>query len=225
MERVDDPGRHQVTASLDAPVDPDALDGLLARAGREVEQGLLPACQIAVGYRGRLLASRTYGAPATSQFVIYSCTKAITAGAIWRLMDDGLLAPGTRVADLVPPFGGHGKGLVTVEQLLTHTAGFPSAVMPARDWVDRRRRADRFAAWSLEWEPGSRFVYHGASAHWVLAELIETVTGTDFRDVVRDEVLGPLGLDTLRLGAAPDEQQGRARRRGCGRGARRAGAQ
>ena len=206
LERVDDPGPHPVVDRLVGPVDPVALDGLLVRAGREVEEGLLPACQIAVGYRGRLLASRTYGAAPTNQFVIYSCTKAITAGAVWRLMDDGRLTPDTRVAELVPPFAGHGKGAVTVEHLLTHTAGFPSARMPAEDWVDRHRRADRLAAWTLEWEPGSRFVYHASAAHWVLAELIETVTGIDFRCFVRDAVLAPLGLDTLRLGPAPDDQ-------------------
>ena len=125
VERVDDPGHHPVVDLADAPVDPVALEGLLVRAGREVDEGLLPACQIAVGYRGRLLASRTYGAAPASRFVIYSCTKAITAGAVWRLMGDGLLAPGTRVAELVPRFAEHGKGAVTVEHLLTHTAGVP----------------------------------------------------------------------------------------------------
>jgi len=195
-----------VAASLAGSVDVSALDGLLQRAGREVDQGLLPACQIALGFRGRLLASRTYGASPSSRFVIYSCTKAITAGAIWRLLGERLLERGTKVADVVPPFAEHGKGAVTVEHLLTHTAGFPGARMPDEDWVDPRRRVERLASWKLEWEPGSRFVYHGSSAHWVLAHLAESVTGTDFRIFVRDALLGPLGIDSLCLGPAPDDQ-------------------
>ena len=140
IERVDYTGNHPVPARLDPAIDPAVLDGLLQRAGREVDEGLLPACQIAVAFRGELLASQTYGASPTSRFVIYSCTKAITAGVLWRLLGQGMLERTTRVADVVPSFAEHGKDTVTVEHLLTHTAGFPDARMPDDDWVDRHRR-------------------------------------------------------------------------------------
>jgi len=195
-----------VAARLGPAVDQAVLDGLLQRAGREVGEGLLPACQMAVAYRGELLASRTYGAPPTSRFLIYSCTKALTAGALWLLLGEGLLERCTRVAEVVPSFAEHGKDMVTVEHLLTHTAGFPSARMPDRDWADPERRMQRLASWTLEWEPGSRFVYHGSSAHWVLAQLAESVTGTDFRTFVRDCLLGPLSIRALCLGPAPGDQ-------------------
>lgn len=203
---MDEPGGHPVATRYDGPIDAELLDGLLQRAGREVDEGLLPACQLAVAYRGQLLATRSYGTSPTSRFVIYSCTKAITAGAMWLLLGDGLLERSTRVADVVPPFAEHGKGGVTVEHLLTHTAGIPSARMPEADWVEPRRRMERLASWELEWEPGSRFVYHASSAHWVLAQLAESVTGTDFRTFVREALLGPLGLDSLCLGPAPGDQ-------------------
>jgi len=206
IDRVDDPGSHSVASRHDAPVDAEVLDSLLQRAGREVDAGLLPACQIAVAYRGRLLATRSYGTSPSSRFLIYSCTKAITAGAMWLLLGDGLLERGTRVADVVPRFAENGKDAVTVEHLLTHTAGFPNARMSDDDWVDPGRRMERLASWTLEWEPGSRFVYHGSSAHWVLAQLAESVTGTDFRDFVRDALLGRLQLDSLCLGPAPADQ-------------------
>jgi len=206
IERVDDPGSYPVTARLDGSVDPAALDGLLQRAGREVDEGLLPACQVAVAHRGELLATRTYGAPPSNRFLVYSCTKAVTAGALWLVLGRGLLERGTRVADVVPAFGAHGKDRVTVEHLLTHTAGFPGARMPFDDWVDPVRREERLASWELEWEPGSRFAYHPSSAHWVLAQLAESVTGVDFRTFVREELLGPLGIDSLRLGPTPAEQ-------------------
>ena len=206
IERVDYPGSHPVTVRLDPAIDPAVLDALLRRAGREVDEGLLPACQIAVAFRGELVASRTYGASPTSRFVIYSCTKAIAAGVLWRLLGQRRLERTTRVADVVPSFAEHGKDTVTVEHLLTHTAGFPNARMPDDDWVDQQRRVARFASWALEWEPGSRFVYHGSSAHWVLAELAESVTGTDFRTLVRDDLLGPLKIDSLCLGPGPRDQ-------------------
>lgn len=206
IERVDDPGSYPVADGRDASLDLAALEGLLQRAGREVHEGLLPACQMAVAYRGRLLASATFGASARSRFVIYSCTKAITAGALWRVMGDGLLSRRTRVADLVPAFADNGLHTLTVEHLLTHTAGVPHAPMSDADWTDPRRRAERFASWTPEWEPGSRFAYHGSSAHWVLAHLVETVTGTDFRAFVGEDILGPLTIDSLCLGPAAEDQ-------------------
>jgi CubicO group peptidase (beta-lactamase class C family) len=61
--------------------------------------------------------------------------------------------------------------------------------------------------WHCSWEPGSAYEYHATSAHWVLAEIIERTTGTDFRTVVSDRVLDPHGLQRLRLGV-PEADQG-----------------
>jgi hypothetical protein len=82
-----------------------------------------------------------------------------------------------------------------------HTSGFPNAVMRDTDGTDAARRRAQFAQWRLEWEPGTRFVYHAAVAHWVLADLIERVTGSDYRDFIEARVCAPLGLPRV-LGLA-----------------------
>jgi CubicO group peptidase (beta-lactamase class C family) len=61
-------------------------------------------------------------------------------------------------------------------------------------------RCKAFASWRLNWQPGTRFEYHPTSAHWVLAEIIERVTGSDYRDVVQQRVTDPAGLDHRVLG-------------------------
>ena len=53
--------------------------------------------------------------------------------------------------------------------------------------------------------------YHATSAHWVLAELIERLSGTDYRHFVPTRISQPLGLDGLELGV-PLDQQGDVRR-------------
>jgi CubicO group peptidase (beta-lactamase class C family) len=188
-------------------IDPAAVDVLLARARRDVDSGLLPSCQIALARTGDLAVFATFGdAPLESRYVIFSCTKALVAGAIWFLIGDGTLDVGERVAELIPGFGANGKDAITVEQLLLHTAGFPRAPLGPPAWLDREARLARFAAWRLNWEPGTRVEYHPTSAHWVLAEIIERVSGMDYRRFVTTRICEPLGLAALRLGVPEAEQ-------------------
>ena len=181
------------------------VSALREAAAQEIDSGLA-ACQLAVGRHGQLLWTESFGAadPET-RFGVASATKPIVASAIWLLIGDGLLDIRRPVADYVPEFGANGKQAVTVEQVLLMTCGFPSAPMGAAEGADPEHRLARLAAWELEYEPGTRYVYHGGSAHWVLAELIERLGRLDFRDFVEQRVPKPLDLPRL-LGIPRGEQ-------------------
>jgi CubicO group peptidase (beta-lactamase class C family) len=140
-----------------------------------------------------------------TRFPVASATKPIVASAVWLLMGDGLLDIERRVADYVPEFASNGKGAVTVEQVLVMTSGLPNAPMDSSEGADRERRMARLASWKLEYEPGTQYVYHGVSAHWVMAELIERLSGQDFRDFVEERITQPLGLPRV-LGIPRAEQ-------------------
>ncbi|MCZ6784103.1 MAG: serine hydrolase, partial [Proteobacteria bacterium] len=142
-------------------------------AEQEIAKGLT-ACQLAVGRGGEIVWTGSFGtARPETRFAIASATKPIVASAIWLLIGDGLLDISRPVVDYVPEFGANGKDAVTVEQVLLMTCGFPNAPMDSVEGADPERRIARLAEWELEYEPGTKYVYHGASAHWVLAELIE----------------------------------------------------
>ena len=138
--------------------------------------------------------------------MIFSCTKAIIASAVWLLIGDDRLDPSARVAEIIPEFAANGKDAVTVEQLLLHTSGFPRAPLGPPEWYSRDGRLARFAQWRLTFPPGTAFEYHPTSAHWVLAEVIERVSGTDYREFIRTRIIEPLGLSRLELGVSPDNQ-------------------
>lgn len=197
---VDDPG------SLG--IDPAKLDELRTRIRREVDEGLLPACQWALARDGRLAAFEAVGDASTdTRFVIFSATKAFVAAAVWQLIAEGSIEIDRPVVDHIPEFGTNGKDVVTVEQVMLHTSGFPYAPLGPRSWGTSEGRREAFARWRLDWEPGSAYEYHATSAHWVLAELITTATGADFRDEVHRRVTGALGLPRV-LGLPPDRQDG-----------------
>ncbi len=213
------PASHQVADSpRELGLDPTKVEELFKRAEREVTEGLLPSCQIAIARNGRIGAMRTIGRavqggvekPATDEtlYCVFSCTKAIISSAIWILMGDGKLEISERAADIVPEFGSNGKEPITVEQLLLHVGGFPNAPFPQPDWTSHEKMLERFKSWRLEFPVGQRFIYHATSAFWVLGEIIERRSGLNFRDFVRDQIAQPLGLPELRLGI-PRTEHGR----------------
>jgi len=199
-------------------IDSKKLEEVFARAEKEVAEGLLPSAQIAVARNGKLVGMRTVGtvrhggreAEATDEtlYCVFSSTKAITSAAAWLLVQEGKLDVDEVVADIVPEFGSNGKEKIRVEQLFTHTAGFPLAPFPPADFLDRERRLAHFGRWRLNFEPGSRFVYHASSSMYVVAEIIERRSGDSYGDFIRRRIAEPLGLDDLWCGL-PDALHGR----------------
>ena len=164
--------------------------------------------QVAVGRDGQILWTESFGsAEPNTRFWIASATKPIVASAIWLLIDEGKLDITRPVAHYIPEFGRSGKQEVTLEQVLLMTGGFPDAPMSSADGADPERRRQQMADWPLEHAPGTRYVYHGMSAHWVLAELIERLSGMPFCDFVEERVTRPLGLPRV-LGVPRAQQTG-----------------
>ncbi|MFN8018416.1 MAG: serine hydrolase domain-containing protein [Acidimicrobiales bacterium] len=183
------------------------VDELLARVRREVDEGLSPGVSVAVARDGEVVVEAAFGEGVTpaSRFVAFSATKALVAGAIWRLMDRGLVDISAPVATYLPAFGTNGKEAVTVEHVLTHTGGFPWAPLGPGRWETREGRLEAFGRWRLTLEPGENFVYHPTAGHWVLGEIVAELTGMDHRDAIEELVTGPLGLPRV-LGIPVDQQ-------------------
>lgn len=189
---------YELVAAEAAGVDPARLDVFLRRVRLEVETGAVPSAQVAVARGGRLVAFETYGdASPDHRYILQSVGRTIVAAAVWKLLGEGLLALDERVADVITEFATNGKEAVTVEHVLTHTAGFPFAPLGYPKMLDRSARLEAFSRWRLDWEPGSRLQFHLTGAAWVIAELVERRTGLAFADYLRTEIVEPLGLRVL----------------------------
>lgn len=211
-----------VTAALEPAspesmgIDPAALDRLYAQIERHIAEGRYPGAAVAMARHGKLVAARAFGRARTAAegqaaqsatdrtlWLLYSQTKPVVSCAIWRLVERGLLRFHDPVAEYLPEFARHGKGGVTLFHVLTHQGGFPGATVPPAAWEDHALLHETVCDFTLEWAPGAKVVYHGGAAHWVQAVLIEAVTGRDYREHIREQITGPLGLDGLWVGV-PD---------------------
>ncbi|HEX6418320.1 MAG TPA: serine hydrolase domain-containing protein [Acidimicrobiales bacterium] len=180
---------------------------LLDRARREVDDGLVPAAQLAIGWRGEVVVEATFGAPDDARFLGFSTTKALIGAALWRLVGEGSLELGAPVAHYLPAFGANGKADVTVEQVLLHLGGFPLAPLGPDRWSTVEGRRSQYARWRLTLPPGETYAYHPTAGHWVLADLLGELTGSPYADAIEHMVTRPLGLPRL-LGIPPGAQDG-----------------
>lgn len=184
---------------------------------RHIADGRYPGAQVAMARHGRIAYARTFGNAAlpntaatdSTLWLLFSQTKVLTAATAWTLVDQGVLRFADRIADHMPEFAANGKGEVTLFDVLTHQGGFPSATVPDAAWTDHAHLRQAVCNFTLEWTPRSRVLYHPGAAHWVVVAVIEAVTGRDFRDVIRDNLLGPLGLDQHIIVGVPESEQAR----------------
>ena len=186
---------------------PTGLQALVGRVEHELEVGHISSAQMAIGLGGDVVAFQAFGsATIDDSFVIFSATKALVAMALLPHFADGTLDLTTPVATYLPSFGHHAKDDVTILQLLTMQGGFPQALIGPDRWGTSEGRRAQFAEWSLDWPAGSRTEYHPISAHWVIAELLQTLNERNFLDVVHERVVAPAGVARVLGPAAAAER-------------------
>ncbi len=146
---------------------------------------------------------------------IFSTTKAVAALMVARLVGQGKLAYGQRVADLWPEFAQRGKADITVEQALSHQAGLPGFAEPMDPalWLDWDAICDRLAALAPMWPPGTASGYHPVTFGYLAGEIFRRADGRTIGRALAQDVAGPLGLDVwIGLPQAEDHRVAEVRR-------------
>jgi CubicO group peptidase (beta-lactamase class C family) len=158
-------------------------------------------------------------------FRIASMSKSFTASAIMLLRDAGSLALDDLAAKYVPELAGWRYGAVdaapiTVRNLLTMTAGFPTD----DPWGDRQQGLplDSFRALlaggvGFNWAPGTRFEYSNLG-YAILGLVVTAASGVPYDEFVRTRLLAPLGMSRTGFDAAefPASELALGYRRGSG---------
>lgn len=134
----------------------------------------------------------------------FSVTKSITATAFHILVDRGLIDYDDRVAKHWPEFAQAGKQDMTVRHLLCHQSGlYPirKYVESARQMIEWETMTDLLARAEPEHPAGERHGYHGLTFGWLVGELVQRVSGKPLGEFIASEIVEPLGLDGMYVGA------------------------
>lgn len=151
---------------------------------------------------------------ADTKFCIASMGKMFTGVAIAQLVADGKLSFTDPIGKYLTGFPPEIADRVTVEQLLTHTAGFEEgkprsgpAPMPPDTIAGM---LEQIRQRPLAYEPGSRFAYSN-DGYIILGALIEQLSGQSYADYVREHIFEPAGMtDTEVRNYRPNEIDGMA---------------
>ena len=132
-------------------------------------------------------------------FSIGSITKQFTAVAVLQQVEKGTMSLVDTVGKFLPDFPPAYKR-ITIEQLLTHTAGVPNAksvgslLARGRGWLTADQVMATFKDQPLDFEPGTSWAYSN-SGYQLLGYIIEKVAGEAYPEFVEKTLLKPAGME------------------------------
>ncbi len=147
--------------------------------------------------------------------VVFSSTKGMSAMTLALANARGWLDYDAPVARYWPEFAQHGKGAITVRQLLGHEAGLVllDEEVHVADLHDLDRLARLLARQKPSWPPGTRHGYHAMTIGMYMQELLRRVDPAhrSLGRFFREEIAAPLRLD-FHIGLPPEISMDRVAR-------------
>ena len=179
------------------------FDTLDQRVEQYMKSGGVPGAAIVVVKGGAVIHSRGFGVtsvetgtPVTTKtlFRLGSTAKMFVALAALRLMDEGKLRLDQRVGDVLPDLA-PAVQRVTIEQLLTHTAGFVDEA-PMVGPLEESALHARVKGWDeriFVAEPGEIYSY-SSPGYALLGDVIAHLAKEPFSSAMQTLVFKPMGL-------------------------------
>ncbi|MEU7216496.1 serine hydrolase domain-containing protein [Nocardia iowensis] len=161
-----------------------------------VYAGDRPVVDLWAGYRDR---HRTLPWERDTIVPVFSSTKGMAAFTLASAVSQGLLDYEEPVAKYWPEFAAHGKGAVTVRQLIDHQAGLSGLdpVVKLKQIADLDGLAPILAAQKPAWKPGTRHGYHAITLGLYQGELLRRVDPRHrtLGRIFAEDIAKPLGVD------------------------------
>jgi CubicO group peptidase (beta-lactamase class C family) len=138
--------------------------------------------------------------------VLFSASKGLTAIVFAQLESAGEVDLNAPIELVWPEFGAHGKGTVSIADVLAHRGGVsaPRDDLPLDLVLDSQAFAEYLAQQKPLWEPGSGHAYHAITYGTIAQELIRRITGHELGELFNIRVAAPLGADATLHATAED---------------------
>jgi CubicO group peptidase (beta-lactamase class C family) len=157
----------------------------------------LKGSQLNIKVKGKTVVDLAAGVNPDSMTTVFSVSKALSAIAIAKLVDQGKIDLDERMAHYWPEFAAQDKGYLTVRQVLSHQAGLTATDPHLTDEIvnDDHAASEALAAQKPLWRPLSAFGYHGLTIGPLMSELVFRVTGFTMQQYYEQEIRKPAEAD------------------------------
>ncbi len=203
----------------------DHLAHIDTQVKQALKDGQFAGCVVAIGTHEGIAYLKAFGhrqlepTPLPMQtdtlFDLASLTKPIsTATSVMQLVEQGKIRLRDPLSKHIPDLNGKGTESITIEQLLTHQAGYvpDNSIEDYQHGVEEAWR--RLLALAPIHEPGAKFVYSDVGFE-LLGLLIERISGKTQNEYVKENLFKPLDMDvtgylpndSLRKNVAVTEQR------------------
>ncbi len=186
---------------------------------RVVAESQTPGLALAVVKNNKIIYNKAFGMAdgtnniaATPQTVWrwWSLTKCVTAMAIFKLQEEGLLNINDEVSKYLPFFtvnyqDGKGNPLVTIRDLLNHSSGIPDNIPEIMGWLhfegdQKINQTDLLESVfmkykTLKFQPGIDGSSYSNVGYMVLGAIIEQASGMDYDQYIISKILKPLSME------------------------------
>ena len=174
-----------------------------------IEQYQIPGCSIALLQNNKIVWLQAYGyadldsgriLTSDTPMRVQSISKPVSAWGVMKLVEQGMIDLGAPVSQYLKswslPEMDYPSEAITVRRLLSHTAGLPlgdvfTIYSPGEKMPSLKEKLTQEVVPMME--PGMAFSYSNTGYN-LLELLIEEVSGQDFAEYMRREVLLPLGM-------------------------------
>jgi len=137
---------------------------------------------------------------ATTVFNVGSISKQFTSAAILLLEQQGKLLLDDKIKKYFPELPDYANS-ITIQHLMNHTSGLREmltlqSLSGIKPWSggDKAKTLQLIARQkSLNFQPGEEFMYSN-TGYWLLAQIVEQVSGRSFALFCKEEIFIPLGM-------------------------------
>lgn len=181
----------------------------LANIDRVVDEAIahefMPGAVVLVGHKGRIVYHKAFGikraeptlAPMLldTLFDVASLTKpVVTAVLVMKLVEQGYVCLSDSIALYLPAFDVPDKKMITIQQLLTHRAGFPAELAIAPCGEGKEKVLQFLVHQKLAYLPGSSYIYT-CQGFFVLQLLVEKMLGIPLDVAAHRLIFQPLHMN------------------------------
>jgi uncharacterized protein YbbC (DUF1343 family)/CubicO group peptidase (beta-lactamase class C family) len=177
------------------------IDGVVVESIAKHE---LPGAVVLVARRGHIVWRKAYGSRAVlpehedmtpdTIFDLASLTKVVaTATSIMKLVERGQVRLSDPITLYLPELKGESRDRITIEQLLTHRAGYAPDFDLNEKWTGYDEAMKRLMTEPLRNPPDTRFVYSDIG-FIALGEVVHRVSGMTLDEFARRNIFEPLGM-------------------------------